>query len=94
MIESVLWPRRAVKEGFLSISVSTKDGSEYSGYAISEDATEMRLRDIATNTTQRIAKASIAKRINAGTIMPEGLTASLTRQELCDLIAYLVGLGK
>jgi putative heme-binding domain-containing protein len=94
VVESVLWPRRAVKEGFLSLSISTKDGSEYSGYAISEDATELRLRDVATNSVQRIPKTSIAKRINAGTIMPEGLTASLSRQELCDLMAYLTRLGK
>jgi putative heme-binding domain-containing protein len=94
IVESVLWPRRAVKEGYLSISVSTKTGDEYSGYAISEDATELKLRDVATNTIQRIPKSAIAKRTNAGTIMPDGLTAGLSRQELCDLIAYLTSLGK
>jgi putative heme-binding domain-containing protein len=94
IVESVLWPRRQVKEGFLSISVSTKTGDEYSGYAVSEDATELKLRDDATNTVQRIAKSAIAKRTNAGTIMPDGLTAGLSRQELCDLMAYLINLGK
>jgi len=94
IIESVLWPRRQVKEGYLSISISTRDGDEYSGYAISEDADEIQLRDVATNTVQRIAKASIARRITAGTIMPEGLAAGLSREELQDLVAYLCQLGK
>ncbi|QOV88860.1 PVC-type heme-binding CxxCH protein [Humisphaera borealis] len=94
IVESVLWPRRQVKEGFLSISISTKSGDEFSGYAISETGEEMQLRDVATNTIQRIAKANIAKRVNAGTIMPEGLTAGLSREELQDLVAYLCHLGK
>jgi putative heme-binding domain-containing protein len=94
IIESVLWPKRVVKEGYLSISISTKDGGEFSGYALSENASELQLRDIATGVIQRIPKASITKRVDAGTIMPDGLTASLSRGEFCDLISYLCSLGK
>ena len=33
-------------------------------------------------------------RTDAGSLMPDGLTASLSREELRDLIAYLASLGK
>lgn len=94
IIESVLWPKRVVKEGYLSVSIATKDGGDFSGYVTSENATEIQLRDVATNTVQRIPKASITKRQDAGTIMPDGLTASLSPDEVRDLFAYLTHLGK
>ncbi|HEX8911996.1 MAG TPA: HEAT repeat domain-containing protein, partial [Humisphaera sp.] len=94
IVEAVLWPKRQVKEGYLSVSVVTKAGDDFTGYAESEDAAELRLKDVATGKVQRIPKPQIAKRTNAGTIMPDGLTATLKREELLDLLAFLRSLGR
>ena len=60
-----------------------------SGFAHSEDKTVLRVRDLATGKIAPLQIANIRKRIRNGTVMPPGLTASITRTELRDLIKYL-----
>ncbi|SVC64952.1 uncharacterized protein METZ01_LOCUS317806, partial [marine metagenome] len=51
--------------------------------------TVLRIRDLATGITATVQTANIQQRIKGGSVMPPGLTASLTRAELRDLIKYL-----
>ena len=89
LVESVLWPARQIKEGFAATTVITKDGRVLSGFAHSEDKTVLRVRDLATGKIAPVQPANIKQRTRNGTVMPPGLTASLTRAELRDLIKYL-----
>jgi hypothetical protein len=63
-----------------------------SGFAHSEDKTVLRVRDLATGKIAPVQTAQIQQRTRGGTVMPPGLTASLTRAELRDLIKYLSSL--
>ncbi len=92
IIESVIWPKRQIKEGYEMTTIYTDDGRAYSGYLTSEANGTVGLRDLATGKVREIPAATIEDRINKGTAMPSGFTNSLTRQELRDLIAYLAGL--
>ena len=89
MIEAVLWPRRQIKEGYTATSITTKDSKTISGYVDAEDKQHLSIRDAATGVLQTVPSRAIAKREDAGTLMPPGLTAGLTRGELRDLIRYL-----
>ena len=89
LVESVLWPARQIKEGYAATTVITKDGRVLSGFAHSEDKTVLRVRDLATDKIATVQTAQIKQRIRGGTVMPSGLTTSLTRAELRDLIKYL-----
>jgi putative heme-binding domain-containing protein len=89
LVESVLWPARQIKEGYAATTVTTKDGRVLSGFAYSEDKTVLRVRDLATGKIAPVQTANIEQRTRNGTVMPAGLTASLTRAELRDLIKYL-----
>ena len=89
LVESVLWPARQIKEGYAATTVITKDGRVLSGFAHSEDKTVLRVRDLATGKIAPVQIANIKQRTRNGTVMPPGLTASLTRAELRDLIKYL-----
>ena len=89
LVESVLWPARQIKEGYAATTVITKDGRVLSGFAHSEDKTVLRVRDLATGKTASVQTSNIEQRTRNGTVMPSGLTASLTRAELLDLIKYL-----
>jgi len=89
LVESVLWPARQIKEGYEATTVVTKDGRVLSGFAHSEDKTVLRVRDLATGKIAPVQTAQIQQRTRGGTVMPPGLTASLTRAELRDLIKYL-----
>ena len=89
LVESVLWPARQIKEGYEANTVVTKDGRVLSGFAHSEDKTVLRIRDLATGKVASVQTKNIQQRTKGGTVMPPGLTASLTRTELRDLIKYL-----
>ena len=93
IVESVLWPKRQVKEGFLLTEITMKDGTQWSGFKASETRTELNLRGVDGVET-RLTKSEIKQRTDAGTIMPDGLTDTLTRQQRLDLLRYLITLGK
>lgn len=92
IIESVIWPKRQIKEGFEMTRVLTDDGRTFSGYLTSDGNATVGLRDLATGKVRAIPTESIEDRVNQGTAMPSGFTNSLTRKELRDLITYLSSL--
>ena len=89
MIEAILWPKRQIKEGYTATSITTKDAKTISGYVQTEDKQRLVIRDAATGATQTISTKQVANRHDAGTLMPPGLTAGLSRSDLRDLIRYL-----
>ncbi len=94
LIESVLWPNRQIREGYMTTTLTTKDGQLHTGYKISESNGIITLRDLATPNTKKLPHANITTEKESGSAMAPGLTATLTQQELADLIAYLSGLKK
>lgn len=94
LIESVIWPRRQIKEGYLSTTITTKSGKVLSGHLRTENQERIVLHDAATETDHTIPLRNIGSRQDAGSIMPPGLTAQLTREELRDLIRFLAELKK
>jgi putative heme-binding domain-containing protein len=92
IIESVIWPKRQIKEGYEMTTILTDDGRAFSGYLTSEDVDSVGLRDLATGKVREIPIETIEDRVSKGTAMPSGFTNSLTRKELRDLVAYLAGL--
>jgi putative heme-binding domain-containing protein len=89
IIESVIWPKRQIKEGFEMTTILTDDGRAFSGYLTSEGNATVGLRDLATGKVRAIPTETIEDRVNKGTAMPSGFTNALTRKELRDLIAWL-----
>lgn len=94
LIEAVVWPNRQIKEGYVATTLATKDGRRLQGYKVSDAGGEMQLRDFLSGTVHRIPLGEITEKQEAGSLMPEGLIAMMTREELRDLIAYLGSLGR
>ena len=94
IIGAILDPQKEVKEGYVSISVITKDGEEYQGYQVRETAEELVLRDVLQNKQLRLRRDTIREKKQNGSVMPNGLTDLLTRAEFRDLIRFLSELGK
>ena len=87
--ESILYPSKAVREGYQSLHVETKDNELISGLLKGETADELTLVD-AAGQLQRIPKNQITSRqLSELSLMPEGLHAALTLSEFSDLLAYL-----
>jgi putative heme-binding domain-containing protein len=94
IVEAVMWPQRQIKEGYVATTVIMKDGRTLVGYKSKETGTELTVRDLATKAETTLQKSQMQSHTEAGSLMPDGLTASLSREELRDLIAYLASLGK
>ena len=76
------------------VSASLKDGSLISGTLSKEDAQSITVRD-ASDQSIVVSKSDIASQtISPVSLMPPGLTASLRKDELADMVAFLSELGK
>jgi putative heme-binding domain-containing protein len=94
VVESVLWPNKQVKEGYMATLVETRDGEVQEGYVVSDEKTELALKDPTTDHVFHFPKDQIERRKDIGSLMPEGVIDGLTHQELRDLIRFLCQLGK
>ena len=93
MLVAILDPNRAVEDKYVNYSITAKDGTQYLGLISEESATSISLR-AADGSEQKILRKDIEGMISTGiSLMPEGLEATLTKQQLADLIAYIGGLG-
>jgi putative heme-binding domain-containing protein len=94
IVTEVIWPGLNVKEGFEAATLTTRDGRVLEGMKQSETADEIAVRDTLTGEVTRVPRSNVASVRVGGTVMPEGLTAPLTPQQLADLIRYLAELGR
>lgn len=94
IVESVLFPKRAVKEGYILTRIVTKDGREVLGTLTRQSKDVNIVREVGTGVIHEIKPSDIVSRSSAESLMPEGLTAAMSEQELNDLFAYLIQLGR
>jgi putative heme-binding domain-containing protein len=93
LVESLLLPNKAVKEGYHAERVVTADDKVYVGVAVREANGMLVLRD-EKDKEVTIPTRDIAERGKTRSLMPESLTDPLTRQEFADLARFLTELGK
>ncbi len=88
-LESILYPSESLARDFESFSVTMKDGAVHFGLIQRETADSIYVTDLAG--TEHPLPRSQVKSVSPVpvSLMPQGLDAALTRQELLDLIAYL-----
>lgn len=93
LIDSLLQPNKAVKENYNSVIVSTNNGKVINGIKVRQSDTELILRDTDDKEVV-IPLADIDEQVNGGSLMPVGLTDTLTQPELIDMVRFLSELGK
>lgn len=93
IIGAVIEPQREIKEGFETVKVTTKKGDVVIGIVVAGNNSELTLRDPA-GLEHTVAQADITSRELIGSLMPAGITDSLSPEDLRDLFAYLAQLGK
>jgi putative heme-binding domain-containing protein len=94
LIESILQPSKAIKENYHSLLVSTVRGQQFTGIKVRQTPTALILR---TDQDREIAvplKDVEEQTPSKVSLMPDGLTDTLTRVELIDLVRFLSELGK
>jgi putative heme-binding domain-containing protein len=94
IVTEVVWPALNVKEGYEAATVTLKDGTVVTGFKQTETAEAIGVRDMNTGAVRSIPRSETQSIKTGGTLMPDGLTATLSPQQLADLIRYLSELGK
>ncbi len=94
VVESILWPRRQVKDAYAAYTIATGDGKIRQGYKVSETPKDIVFRDTASAERFQVAKSDIEELRTDGTLMPDGLTAAMSPAERRDLVRFLFDLGR
>jgi putative heme-binding domain-containing protein len=94
LFEAILDPSAGISFGFEAWNFTLKNGDEVYGLIGSETADEVAVKAVGGIMT-RLKKTEITSRQQSKlSIMPAGLQAAMTAQELADLVEYLVSLKK
>jgi putative heme-binding domain-containing protein len=93
LVDSLLQPNKAVKEGYHATTVALGDGRVVTGIKVRQADSALVLRD-ADDRELSLPLDSIDEQKPAGSLMPAGLTEALTDGEVLDLIRFLSELGK
>ncbi len=89
LIESILYPSKAIADQYLTWQIDTLRGQTLSGLIVEESADAVVLRDAEGRDT-RIAKKEIETRTKGTkSLMPEDLVVQLSEDDLIDLVEYL-----
>lgn len=91
LLSAILDPNRMFEARWSAYSVETKDGRTLSGLIQSEtsDAVVLAMMGGAKDTIQR-SDIKEMKSLDR-TLMPVGLEAAITKEQMADLIAFLLG---
>jgi putative heme-binding domain-containing protein len=92
IIQAVIWPARQVKEGYELTTLYLDDGRVLSGYITRRAHRTVTIRDLGSGREIVVDRDAIEDFDKQGTAMPAGFTRVLSRQQLRDLVAYLVTL--
>jgi putative heme-binding domain-containing protein len=91
LLTNILDPNREVAPNFLLYIVETNDNRILSGIITSETPVSVSLKG-ADGVEQSIPRSEVKSLKSAGvSIMPEGVEAALTPQQMADLMAFIRG---
>ena len=94
LLESLLNPSTDIKQGYQTVIVTTRDKAVVAGLMQRKTGEAHLIRDPAGKIVS-IPNADVARLDSSPvSLMPPGLTASLRRDELVDLMKLLTSLGK
>jgi putative membrane-bound dehydrogenase-like protein len=90
LFESILVPSKAIADQYIQSSVTTNAEVTISGLLVAETADSLTLRD-ANGKDTTVAKKDVEGPVRKlkVSIMPDDIVASLTEDELIDLVAYM-----
>ena len=94
ILMNILDPSRSVESNFRTYQVLTADGIVINGMLAGESANSIRM--INTQGKEELVLRADIEEMNASvkSLMPEGFEASISKQEMADLLAFLNNRGR
>lgn len=96
LLDQVIHPSKVINEQFSAINVVTEDGKIYNGVVVNLNGDRLTINTDLTNPNQRVnidRKEIDELEVSTTSPMPEGLFNRMTKDEVLDLIAYLISSG-
>lgn len=88
LLSNILGPSAEIQDDYKIVMVTTRDGRTYVGNIASENERTLTLRFVGQDSVL-ISKSNIQSREGSKlSMMPEGIFANLTDQEVLNLVAY------
>lgn len=92
LLESILYPNRAINHQYESWVIETKGGLAVTGLIVEETPDHYVLRD-ATGKDFKIARNAIDTKVKSKTsLMPDNLLVHIPEEDLVDMVEYLYSL--
>lgn len=93
LFTSILDPNQSVDPNYLGYTISLNDGSSLYGRILSETPNHLTIR-LLDGSDRQLARRDIKSLTDSKlSLMPEGLEAGLTHQDLANLISFLQSFG-
>ena len=94
MLLEILEPSRNIEEKYRQVILELQNGTARTGIIITEDATSLTILTGTPVKEQKIPKKSIdARSTSTVSIMPNNLLNTLDKEQILDLLAYLLASG-
>jgi len=96
VLQEILEPSRTIEEKYRTITLELEDGSSLTGNVLAEDRDTLTIYTARpTAKEHKITKSKIESRLpSALSIMPFGQLNTLDKEQILDLLAYLLAGGK
>jgi putative heme-binding domain-containing protein len=93
ILESILWPSKAIADQYKTQMFELKDGTIVTGVLVKEDALRVTVTTAtAPDKPTQVLKGQIANRAeSAASLMPERLLDPYTDEETAGLLVFLLG---
>ncbi len=89
LVESILKPSVKIAQGYESYGFAMADGRVFTGFVVGEGASAVQIRE-SSGALRELKRSDIEnRRRQEPSAMPEGIAATLTPEQLADLVAYL-----
>ena len=96
LLDQVINPSKVINEQFSAITVVTSDGKVHNGVVVNLNGDRLTLNTDLTDPNQRVnidRKEIEELAVSKTSPMPAGLFNRMTKDEVLDLIAYLISAG-
>jgi putative membrane-bound dehydrogenase-like protein len=91
LLSDILDPNRMVEARWCAYTVETQDGRTLSGLIVAESADSVTLKMMG-GLSETLQRSQIKKMVSTDkSLMPPGLEAAITKEQMADLLAFLRG---
>jgi len=92
LIESILYPSKAIADQYLNWNVETKKGVTITGLLVEDAADHITLRDANGKDTRIETKDIESRTKNPNSLMPNDIVVYMSEAELMDVVEYMLTL--